>query len=311
MSWGAALLGLLFPGVMQALTGRWRRALLIVAALPLLVVLVIAWAPLVWLAPLVPLASAIDAGRAGAGGARASWRHLVPALGVLAALVLEPLLIERYVLEAFGSPASGMMPTIAEGDQFFVEKLSLRWSPPRRGELIVFRWPPQPALRYVKRVVALAGDELAVRDQRLYVNGEPVPRQERGVTAYLDGGFHSEVREAQEQLGDHRYRIYVDRDDNQSSSDFPEPDYGGADGAGEDRCARVQGPFPLRSNAGGAACVVPPGAVFTLGDNRWNSNDSRRWGAVPVELIVGRIRGLWWVRHEVSGARWSRLGAVE
>jgi signal peptidase I len=63
----------------------------------------------------------------------------------------------------------------------------------------------------------------------------------------------------------------------------------------------------------GAACVVPPGAVFVLGDSRWNSNDSRRWGAVPLAAVVGRVRGIWWPATSLvrGDPRWARLGWVE
>jgi signal peptidase I len=64
-------------------------------------------------------------------------------------------------------------------------------------------------------------------------------------------------------------------------------------------------------NADGTACVVPPGAVFVLGDDRWNSLDSRRFGAVPIDRLVGVVRGVWWPGEPSEGARWSRLGRVE
>jgi signal peptidase I len=157
-------------------------------------------------------------------------------------------------------PSGSMRPTIVEGDYLLVNKLAydlkmpfsgrtlVEWGGPQRGDIVVFR-PPGETERYVKRVVGVPGDVLELRDNRLYVNGEPTSRPRapgRGVRV---------EREVLEGRG-HAILLSPDR------------------------------PSPLDSFE---PLVVPPGHYFVMGDNRDDSKDSRYFGVVPRERIVGRV----------------------
>lgn len=304
MSLGAGLLGLIFPGICQALTGRWRAALVFVAALPLVLLAAIAWPPLVWLAVLVLPASAIDAMRAARRGARARGKYLALAVVTFAWIVVQAEVLKRYVASTYKVPSSSMMPTFEIGDHFLVEKLSLLWSPPARGELFVFEVGSPPRLS-LGRVVAIAGDEIAVRDNTPVLGGKAAASTRLGPAAFVDGDHGATVTVFEESLGGRRYRTFhrAEPEDAERGRDA----YPRLEGGCASESARIQ----LAPNAGGTACVVPAGTVFYLGDDRWNSNDSRYQGAVPVAQLVGRIRGLWLPGASADGTRWSRLGGVE
>ena len=195
-------------------------------------------------------------------------------LGLAAAAVLlgTPLLLRRFVIEAFQIPSGAMIPTLLVGDKILCSK----WPrPTKRGDIVVFRYPPDPSVDYIKRVVALAGDELRISKEGLIINGQPVPRREIGdrcPDGMEDSGLCDEWEET---LDGHAFRILE-----QSSR------------------RRDFGPF-----------VVPEGHVFMMGDNRGNSSDSRVWGPVPVANIKGRPIALWWsVGRE--GFRWNRVGGA-
>lgn len=179
----------------------------------------------------------------------------------------QPLLVVLLVMGSLRSavadwndvPTGSMRPTILEGDRIFVDKLAwdlkipftrtrlARWAQPARGEIVVF-YSPADGRRLVKRVVAVAGDVVEMRHQRLTLNGEAVswnePRQADGESAF----FFTET------LGDANHTIRVD-------------------GSG--------------SRQGFSAVSVPENSVMVLGDNRDNSADSRWFGFVPIQDIVG------------------------
>jgi signal peptidase I len=176
-----------------------------------------------------------------------------------------------------------MVPTLLVGDFILVNKFTygirlpvvnrkiVPLGDPQRGDVMVFRYPEDPSLDYIKRVVGVPGDHIAYRDKRLYVNGEPVPQSFAGQF----GSFpvHAIERRA-ERLGERGYETLV----------MP-----GRDGADLE-------------------FYVPAGEYFVMGDNRDNSNDSRDWGMVPDRLLVGRAFVVWMSWAPGEGPVWSRIG---
>ena len=195
---------------------------------------------------------------------------------ILFALTVRWLLVEPYRI-----PSGSMIPSLAVGDQIFVNKLSygvrvpfttnqlIEFSEPTRGDVAVFVCPDTPELNYIKRIVALAGDEVVVRNGVLSVNGETLPRESQGDKVYQDRHFESstwfEFNALEETEGNHgvSYEVLADNARPAPTRDF--------------------GPF-----------VVPEGHVFMMGDNRDHSRDSRVFGAVPVGHIMGRAMFIWW-----------------
>ena len=146
---------------------------------------------------------------------------------------------------------------------------------PQRGDVMVFRYPPDPSLDYIKRVVGLPGDRIEYRNKRLWINGREVP--ERRVDDYLSRERMQYSERYIEDLGGVEHQILID-------SDAPSmPPFARA--------------FPYSANCNynseGMACVVPPGHYFMMGDNRDNSSDSRVWGFVPEQNIVGKAFFIW------------------
>jgi signal peptidase I len=153
---------------------------------------------------------------------------------------------------------------------------------PRRGEVIVFIYPKEPDKDFIKRIVAVAGDTVELREDRLFVNGKEVPRKHldedcRYEDYKEDTGRWEEVRcEAyRETVEGNSYTTVFDRNKSGHST------------------------MPPRT--------VPPESVFVMGDNRDNSHDSRYWGFVPFDLIKGKAMIIWWSLGEPEGVRAHRL----
>jgi signal peptidase I len=306
-----------FPGVGYTLLGNWRLAM---ASYSVFLATVFAstftpWA--IWLAFLVRLVALVDAGRRGRRGPPASGWQWKPML-LVAAMGFGTSLVTRIaVLEAFRIPSVSMAPTLALDDFIQVEKLSIRWRAPERGEIVAFELVP--GRTYVKRVVAVAGDEVAVRGGVLYVNGKAAERRRIGPVQYRnreEGSgrvSYDDAIEYEERHAGRVYRvygppdpIYVDRDI-ASAHDYPDPDRGGIDCTVDpDGYAAETGTLSLIPTTD--ACKVPPGAIFLMGDNRGNSNDSRVWGALPADRVFGRIVGIW---MGGKGQRFARIGRVD
>jgi signal peptidase I len=280
----AALLSLLLPGLGHIVRGRTVRALCWFAAHA------VSWL-LVFFLPIVGvfafmglrLVAAIDALVVEKGDATdRGWK----ALSMIGAFLAMWVGLRVAVVEAFKIPSGGMIPTLQVGDHIFVDKMHKH---PKRGDVIVFQYPKEPDKDFVKRVVAVGGDSIEVRQNVVSVNGEPLPREEldAGPCSYWDYDEHYNqwkehtCRAFQERNGAHRYHVITATDE--SSIDFPRP--------GD--------PTPY---------VVPDGTVFVMGDNRNNSSDSRSWGPVPVGNIKGTAWRVWWSSGKPSGTRWDRVG---
>ena len=182
--------------------------------------------------------------------------------------------IKANVFEAFKCPAGSMIPTIVPGDRFLVNKTVYNPTPPERGAVVVFRNPEDREIMYVKRVIGVPGDTVAVLDNEVFVNGARLTREERlplkvgWPDATVSGTLYCETN------GRERYLIAIDRGAEQVD-DFPET-------------------------------IVPRGACFVLGDNRNNSRDSRFFGFVPFGDVVGRAQYIYFPAQS-----WSRFGTIE
>lgn len=195
--------------------------------------------------------------------------------------------LRSFVVEPFRIPSGSMMPTLLTGDFILVNKFTygLRLpvlnkkifdiNNPQRGDVMVFRYPKDPSLDYIKRVIGLPGDTVAYEDKRLTINGKPVSYTP--LPEYLDEERLAYSQQFLEQLGHTSHRILTDVARPMyiaGASDFPQREH----------C--VYSPSGMR-------CTVPAGHYFMLGDNRDGSADSRYWGFVPEANIVGRAFFIW------------------
>ncbi len=196
---------------------------------------------------------------------------------VLVVILAVPTLLRLFVVEAFHIPSGAMTPTLLVGDYLFVTKTGYT---PRRGDVVVFIYPQDESKDFIKRIVALGGDTIEIRDNQIHLDGKPIPRRQLpGPCQYeeIDEGLpRPEVRPCvafEEQLDNNRFRVIQD-------------------------AAALS--LPSR------AVKVREGHVFVMGDNRDNSHDSRYWGTVPVGNIKGRASVIWWSSGP-NGLRMERL----
>jgi signal peptidase I len=204
-------------------------------------------------------------------------------------VILIVLVIRSFLFEPFRIPSDSMMPTLLDGDFIFVNKFAygLRLpvlnskfvdiGEPKRGDVIVFRLPSDPSVNYIKRLVGLPGDHISVRNQRVFINDQPM-------TVTLDGiyggprntGAQAEAQQGVEDLGGVKHRVLFipERD----SRDFDQ--------------------------------VVPADHYFFMGDNRDNSRDSRfpEVGFVPEKNLVGKAVRIWLNWDLPDAPIWNRIG---
>jgi signal peptidase I len=181
--------------------------------------------------------------------------------------------IRGSVFEAFAIPSANEVPTLLPGDRFLVNKTTYQRRFVRRGDEVVFRVSLEQGLNWVRRVVALPGDTIEVKDNEVFVNGrqlphEPAPRASLGVAAQVVKGELVEETNA-----GRRYRILFATDTK------PLPDYPKA--------------------------KVPDGMCFVLGNNRNKSRDSRTIGFVALGDVLGDVQYRYW-----PAATWTRFGVV-
>jgi signal peptidase I len=203
-------------------------------------------------------------------------------------VILIVFLLRSFLFEPFKIPSGSMVPTLLVGDLILVNKFHygvrlpvinkkiVANQDPKRGDVMVFRYPVDPRVDYIKRVVGVPGDEVAYLNQKLSINGQPVPTKALG--EFYDEDSMRYMPMFSELLGSVEHRILVDP---------KRPAFFGGD----------QKSFPMSENCRysveGVVCKVPPGHYFMMGDNRDNSQDSRYWGFVPDENIVGRAFFVW------------------
>lgn len=198
-------------------------------------------------------------------------------------------LLRSFLYEPFRIPTGSLEPTLLVGDFILVNKfdygvrlpvlhkLIIANGEPKRGDIMVFRWPPNPSVDFIKRVIGLPGDRISYVDKVLTVNGEKIPQEfEKNATDRDDSGNTFNVVQKQEDFFGIKHAIF--QKPNDAAFDFHDIE-------------------------------VPKGMYFVMGDNRDNSADSRFWGFVPEENIVGKATAIWmsWnsADHDV---RWNRIG---
>ena len=196
-------------------------------------------------------------------------------------------LLRSFLFEPFKIPSASMVPTLLVGDLILVNKFTygLRLpvintkltagTPLARGDVVVFRYPPKPSLDYIKRVVGLPGDEVAYLNKQLTVNGQVVPKA--ALPPFFDEESMAYASQFEEKLGERPHRLL----NNEKVPSFVQ---GATDFPYQQNC---------RYSVEGVVCKVPEGHYFMMGDNRDNSLDSRYWGFVPDQNIVGRAFFVW------------------
>ncbi|MCU7959927.1 MAG: signal peptidase I [gamma proteobacterium symbiont of Bathyaustriella thionipta] len=220
-------------------------------------------------------------------------------------VILAVLLLRSFLVEPFKIPSSSMMPTLLVGDFILVNKFAygirlpvinkkiIDVGDPQRGDIFVFRYPHNPSIDYIKRLVGVPGDRIAYQNKTLYVNGKPQAKTFIGKYDAVGGGSRYDgfgLFEEHLQLEQGGYKTH-DVLINPMSDDF-------GPGCGQLRNRTI---------------VIPDGYYFAMGDNRDGSSDSRCWGFVPEDNLVGKAFAIW---MNWDGAKpgfpvdWSRLGTV-
>jgi len=203
-------------------------------------------------------------------------------------VILAVLLLRSFLVEPFRIPSGSMMPTLLVGDFILVNKYTygirlpvlnkkiIDIGEPQRGDVVVFRFPKDPSVDYIKRVVGVPGDRISYYNKVIQVNGKPVGQVPAGIYVGKGSGVSmSGASERIEQLGDVQHNILV----------MP-------------RTPGMEGEY-----------VVGDNEYFVMGDNRDNSNDSRYWGPVPEDNLVGKAFRIWMNWDSANGGiESSRIG---
>ena len=203
-------------------------------------------------------------------------------------VILIVLLFRSFLAEPFKIPSGSMMPTLLVGDFILVNKFAyglrlpvlntkiFEVGAPQRGDVFVFRYPRNPKVDYIKRVIGLPGDEITYRNKTLYVNGKEIPQTYVGP--------------------------YVGSGDEGRKMAGAEIRHEALPGAEHDMLT-----WPMHAGAEGTF-RVPAGHYFAMGDNRDNSEDSRYWGFVPEANLVGKAFVIW--MNWDSGIDFKRIGTL-
>lgn len=191
-------------------------------------------------------------------------------------------LLRGFIVEPFRIPSGSMLPSLYIGDFILVNKFAygiklpiidesiVKFSQPERGDVVVFRYPRDKSLDYIKRIIGLPGDHVAYYNKVLYINGKPVEREFVGP---YNGPGQTYANEYIEKLDDSNHSILL---------------------------------LPARPNSLQGEYIVPEGMYFVMGDNRDNSNDSRVWGPVPEKNLLGKAFMIW--MHYSDEWHFERIG---
>ena len=193
--------------------------------------------------------------------------------------------LRGFIAEPFRIPSGSMLPTLEVGDFILVNKFSyglrvpvlnyklIEIDDPKRGDVVVFRYPEDPSIDYIKRVIGLPGDKIAYYNKTLYVNGDPQTQVPKGSYEVQHYGRFARL---QENLNNIEHDILINQ-------------------------------YIATADA---TYEVPAGHYFVMGDNRDNSRDSRYWGFVPNKNLVGRAFLVWMNWGRGNGLSWERIGTV-
>ncbi|NBT91943.1 MAG: signal peptidase I [Betaproteobacteria bacterium] len=213
-------------------------------------------------------------------------------------VIISVFFLRSFIVEPFKIPSGSMIPTLLVGDLILVNKFQYglrlpvlntkltEGEKPQRGDVMVFRYPPNPNLDYIKRVVGLPGDTVAYLNKRLTINGEAVATQ--SVPEFFDEDAMRYFKQYEEKLGAQSHRLL---NDEQRPAFVPGADH-------------FPGYEACNYTVEGVTCTVPQGHYFMMGDNRDNSMDSRYWGFVPEKNIVGKAFLVW-----MNFGNFKRIGA--
>lgn len=205
-------------------------------------------------------------------------------------VVLIVLILRSFLAEPFRIPSASMMPSLLIGDFILVNKFTygirlpvlntkiIELGEPKRGDVVVFRYPKDPTIDYIKRVIGLPGDKVTYENKKLYINDQPVK--------YVSLGRYQGVGQGEDMTG--------------------------AEELVEDLTGVEHGILNRNSiSSAEGVYIVPKGNYFVMGDNRDNSNDSRYWGTVPEENLVGRAFFIW-MNWDIKyhGVGFDRIGTV-
>lgn len=205
-------------------------------------------------------------------------------------VILIVFMLRSFLVEPFKIPSGSMIPTLQVGDFILVNKFTygirlpiiskkiVQLNDPQRGDVMVFHYPENPSVDYIKRVVGTPGDTVVYRNKQLWVNDVLQEQQPDGDYNYVDGMRFFYTKKSMEMLNGHSHAMLVD-------PSMP------------NLHAESVADFPLSENCSYSAeevrCKVPAGHYFMMGDNRDNSRDSRYWGFVPDNMIVGKAFLIW------------------
>ncbi|CAM4425737.1 MAG: Signal peptidase I [Legionellaceae bacterium] len=204
-------------------------------------------------------------------------------------ILLLVFIIRSFIIEPFHIPSGSLKPNLLVGDFVLTNKFAygirlpvlgtqiIPIDKPQRGDIVVFRWPGDPKIDYIKRVVGLPGDRISYINKVLYINGQPAT-QIFGKTKIIHNDYDTPitVTKNQENLLGVKHDIYL-------RSEVPAQDF--------------------------ENLLVPAGHYFMLGDNRDDSYDSREWGFVPENNLLGKAMLIWFSwNSEKNNVRWDRIG---
>jgi signal peptidase I len=213
-------------------------------------------------------------------------------------VILLVFVLRSFIVEPFKIPSGSMIPTLHIGDFILVNKFTygirlpvidkkiIEINTPQRGDVMVFRYPRNPSLDYIKRVIGVPGDQVVYQNKQLSINGKSV--EKRRIDDYLHPERLYYDQQFAEKIDDVEYHVLNDKD----------------------APAFVRDPlrFPHWENClynnSGVICTVPEGHYFMMGDNRDNSEDGRVWGFVPEANIVGKAFFIW-----LNFSDWKRIGS--
>lgn len=211
-------------------------------------------------------------------------------------ILLIVLLLRSFLFEPFKIPSGSDEPTLLVGDFIIANKFIyglrlpvlhtkiLPLNEPKIGDIILFRWPVDPSVNFIKRLIGGPGDHISYQNKVLYINGKEAPQKYLGTGIDQDEGDQTwPVQIFEEDLNGVKHKIYV-------RQDVPAQDF---------------------------SLIVPAGQYFAMGDNRDNSNDSRYWGFVPEQNLVGKAFAIWlswqwphWADFRDFKVRWYRMGTL-